>query len=302
VRKVFISTTSFAKDDIRPMELLKEAGLEVYTNPHDRKLLEDEMIKYLSDIDFLIAGTEPLTQQVLESAKKLKIISRCGVGMDNIDMKAAAQLGIKVYNTPYGPTLSVAELTVGLVLDLLRRVTMMDRDIRSGIWEKRMGNLLNSKKVGIIGFGNIGQKVAELLTPFGCKIKYYDIRTKNLGGKAERLELDELLKITDIISIHISSKEQMIGEKEIKLMKKGAWLINTSRGGVVDENALYQALKDGHLSGAALDVFEQEPYMGPLKELENAILTPHIGSYAKEGRIEMEMQAVKNLLDGIKGL
>jgi len=296
--KVFISTSSFAKDEDRPLDMLKESGLEVSLNPYGRKLSEDEIEGVLHDVDYLIAGTEPLTQRVLESAKRLKVISRCGTGLDNVDIKAADKLGIKVYNTPYGPTLSVAELTIGLIFDMLRRISKMDRDVRSGVWEKYTGNLLIEKKVGIIGFGKIGQKVAELLMPFGCEIVCYDIRKEDKELKIKIASSDEILRTSDIISIHVSSKEQIIGREEFKKIKKGAWIINVSRGGVIDESELYKALKKGHLSGAALDVFEQEPYAGPLKELDNVILTPHIGSYAKEGRINMEIEAVKNVLNG----
>jgi len=296
--KVFISTSSFAKDEDRPLDMLKESGLEVSLNPYGRKLSEDEIEGVLHDVDYLIAGTEPLTQRVLESAKRLKVISRCGTGLDNVDIKAADKLGIKVYNTPYGPTLSVAELTIGLIFDMLRRISKMDRDVRSGVWEKYTGNLLIEKKVGIIGFGKIGQKVAELLMPFGCEIVCYDIRKEDKELKIKIASSDEILRTSDIISIHVSSKEQIIGREEFKKIKIGAWIINVSRGGVIDESELYKALKKGHLSGAALDVFEQEPYAGPLKELDNVILTPHIGSYAKEGRINMEIEAVKNVLNG----
>ena len=296
--KVFISTSSFAKDEDRPLDMLKESGLEVSLNPYGRKLSEDEIEGVLHDVDYLIAGTEPLTQRVLESAKRLKVISRCGTGLDNVDIKAADKLGIKVYNTPYGPTLSVAELTIGLIFDMLRRISKMDRDVRSGVWEKYTGNLLIEKKVGIIGFGKIGQKVAELLMPFGCEIVCYDIRKEDKELKIKIASSDEILRTSDIISIHVSSKEQIIGREEFKKIKKGAWINNVSRGGVIDESELYKALKKGHLSGAALDVFEQEPYAGPLKELDNVILTPHIGSYAKEGRINMEIEAVKNVLNG----
>lgn len=302
MKKVFISTTSFAKDNITPIELLRQEGFEIYTNPHNRKLTENEMITFLSDIDFLIAGTEPLTRMVLESAKRLKIISRCGVGLDNIDLNATAQLGIKIFNTPYTPTLSVAELTIGLMLDLLRKVTLMDRDIKVGIWKKRMGNLLGGKKVGIIGFGRIGQKVAEFLMPFAVEIAYFDIHIQQCSLPYPFKPFEELLKWADIITIHCSVPENgkpIIGREELKKMKKGAWIINASRGGLVEEEALYVSLKMGYLSGAALDVYQQEPYGGNLKELDNVILTPHIGSYTKEGRVEMELQAVKNLLRGL---
>ena len=303
MKKVFISTTSFAKDDIRPLELLEKAGLEVYTNPYGRKLTEDEMIGFLSDKDFLIAGTELLTRRVLESARNLKVISRCGVGLDNVDLKAADEACIKVYNTPYGPTISVAELTIGLMLDLLRMVPNMDREIRAGVWKKRMGNLLKGKKVGIVGLGRIGQKVAEILMPFGVEISYYDVNAVKTSLDYTFKPLNELLRWADIVTLHCFASEDsrpIIGKEELKNMKKDAWLINTSRGGLVDERSLYASLKEGYLSGAALDVFEKEPYDGPLSELDNIILTPHIGSYAKEARIKMEADAVENLLAGLK--
>ncbi len=217
-------------------------------------------------------------------------------------MEAASLLGIKVFNTPYGPTQSVAELTVGLMLDLLRRVTAMDRDVRRGTWKKRMGNLLNGKRVGIIGFGKIGQKVAGLLMPFGVELSYCDICACDCSLPASAMAMDELLPWADIVTLHCSAPQScgaLIRAEELSKMKKGSWLVNASRGGLIDEQALYNALKDGHLAGAALDVFDKEPYSGPLAGLDNVILTPHIGSYAKEGRIEMEIQAAENLLKGL---
>jgi D-3-phosphoglycerate dehydrogenase len=252
----------------------------------------------------VIAGTESLDRSVLENLPCLRIISRCGAGIENIDLAAAGEMNIKVVNTPFGPTLAVAELTVGLILDLLRKTTFMDREMRGGIWKKHMGNLLRGKRVGIIGFGRIGQKTGELLGTFGCAIGYYDNITiegwKDL--KIKRMEMDELLRESDIVTIHVSGKYEkpLLGAKEIEMMKKGTWLVNVARGGVVDEEALLNALRNGRLAGAALDVFEKEPYNGPLKKLENIILTPHIGSYAKEARVEMEMQAAKNLIEGLR--
>ena len=304
IPKIVITTTSFAKFDDQPLQLLKDSGFEVVLNPYGRKLAGDEVVELTADAVGLIAGTEPLDKSVLEKLPLLKVISRCGVGMDNVDLEAAEQLGIKVLNTPFGPTLAVAELNVGLILDLLRKVTLMDREMRVGIWKKRMGNLLSGKKVGIIGFGRIGQKTGELLRAFGCEIGYYDnVRIRGFkDSRIKKLELDELLHESDIVTVHVSGKYEkpLLGGREMEMMKKGSWLINVARGGVVDEDALYNALKDGRLAGAALDVFEREPYNGPLKELDNVILTPHIGSYAKEARVEMEMQAAKNLIEGLE--
>jgi len=232
---------------------------------------------------------------------KLKVISRCGAGLDNVDLKNAKELNIKVFSTPYGPTLAVAELTLGLMLDLLRKITVMDRELRTGVWKKQMGSLLKGKKVGILGCGRIGQKVAELLTPLEVEIAYYDICT--LEGAILLMTKNELLSWADIITLHCSANTDgrpVIGESELKLMKDNSWLINASRGGLIDEKALLSALKKGKLSGAALDVFDNEPYEGPLRSLDNVILTPHIGSYAKEGRIQMEKDAVQNLINGLQ--
>ena len=302
--KIVITTTSFANFDNRPLQLLNNSGYEVVLNTYGRKLSGNEVVEIAKDATGLIAGTESLDRSVLKNLPCLKIISRCGAGMDNIDLVAAAELNIKVVNTPFGPTLAVAELTVGLILDLLRKTTLMDRKMRAGIWKKHMGNLLRGKRVGIIGFGRIGQKTGELLRAFGCKIGYYDSITieKLKDLKIERMELDELLRKSDIVTIHVSGKYEkpLLGAKEIEMMKKGAWIVNVARGGAVDEDLLFNALKDGRLAGAALDVFKKEPYNGPLKNLENIILTPHVGSYAKEARTQMEMQAAKNLVDGLK--
>ena len=301
--KVFISTTSFSKDDPRPLQILTDANLEIFLNPHGRKLNEDEITGFLKNTEYLIAGTEPLTRKVLESAKKLKIISRVGVGLDNVDLEAAKHAGIKVYNTPYGPTQSVAELTVGMILGLLRMVTLMDKDIRAGVWKKRTGNLLKDKRVGIIGFGRIGQRVGELLLPFGVEISYYDLCAVKTSLNCTFKPLNELLQWADIISLHCSTLQNnkpVLGKDEIRNIKKGAWLINTSRGGIVDEESLCASLKNGDLSGAALDVFEKEPYQGPLTGLSNVILTPHIGSYSKEARVKMEIDAAENILAGLK--
>ena len=300
--KIFISTSSFAEHDALPFTLLNDAGMDVQVNPYGRKLTPDECLSLYKDIDGLIAGTEALTAEVLKSSKKLKVISRCGVGMDNIDLEIARQQGIHVFNTPDIPTMAVAELTVGLMLALLRHVPHGDRDIRGGKWQKRMGNLLLEKKVGIIGLGRIGQKVAELVLGLGAQVVYCDPAVNRTDYTP--MSLDELLSQADIVSLHLSGGAKdapLLGDRELQSMKQGSWLINCARGGVVDEEALCRVLQEGWLSGAAVDVFEQEPYAGPLAKLDNVILTPHIGSYAVESRVDMEVQAVKNLIKGLKG-
>ena len=301
--KIVITTSSFATYDSSPLDELKKNRIDYTINPYGRKLTKDEVIDLVKDADGLVAGTEQLNEDVLQQLTKLKVISRCGAGMDNVDLEKAKELNITVYSTPYGPTLAVAELTLGLMLDLLRKITAMDSELRTGVWKKQMGSLLSGKKVGILGFGRIGQKVAELLSPLGVEISYYDIR--KVEGAITIMSKNELLSWADIITLHCSANadgKPVIGESELRLMKDNSWLINASRGGLVDEKALYSALKEGKLSGAALDVFNNEPYEGPLCSLDNVILTPHIGSYAKEGRIQMEKDAVQNLIDGLQNL
>lgn len=303
VRKVVISTSSFGKFDARPLDMLKDAGVEVTLNPYGRKLSGEEVLKLAAQAEGLIAGTEPLDASVLRKMKNLKVISRCGVGIENVDIDAAGKMGIKVFNTPQAPVEAVAELTIGLILSLLRRIPFSDRMIREGLWEKSMGNLMNGKQIGLVGFGRIGRRTAELARAFGAEIAFFD-KEENAECliATRRMDLPELLKWADIVSIHLPLTEEtrsMIGIRELSLMKEGAFLVNISRGDIVDEEALYDTLTSGKIRGAALDVFKNEPYEGRFRELDNVVLTPHIGSYAKEARIEMEIEAAKNLLQGL---
>lgn len=298
--KIAVTLTSFAGYDPRPLEVLNKADLGVVTNPFKRKINGREILELCAGCAGILAGTEDYDKDILRKLGRLRVISRCGAGIENIDLEAAGKLGIRVFNTPDAPTLAVAELTLGLMLGLLRKTHQAHIAIKEGRWEKFMGNLLYGKKIGIIGFGRVGKKVAELLKSFSCQVSYADPFAQERLSGFKRLPKGELLRWADIISIHVSGKDKIIGATELSLMKKGSWLINTSRGGIVDEEALYQALKSRRLSGAALDVFEEEPYQGPLKELDNVILTSHIGSYAQEARIKMEKEAVENLIKGLK--
>lgn len=302
MKKIAVTTTSFGTYDEQVLAPLKQKGFEIALNPHGRTLKDSEVDDVCRDAVGMIAGTEKLSAQTLKKLTALKVISRCGAGMDNVDIHAAEKMGIKVFNTPDAPTLAVAELTMGLILSLLRKTTQMDREIRGGAWKKRMGNLLCGKKTGIVGFGRIGQKVGSLLQSFGAETGYYDVYAQKTPLQSTAMSMDDLLPWADIVTLHCTAQKDgrfVLGERELQRMKKGAWLVNAARGGLVDERALCAALESGHLSGAALDVFEKEPYSGRLAELDNVILTPHIGSYAKESRIEMERQSVENLLKGL---
>ena len=301
--KVTINTSTFAEYDKAPLEMLNAEGITYQLNPHKRTLTGDEVISFSSGADGVIAGLEPLTKDVIGKMPNVKVISRCGVGMSNVDLEYARKRNISVFNTHDGPTLAVAELTIGLILNLLRRVAVMDRKMHQGQWEKRMGNLLYEKKVGIVGYGKIGQCVVSLLSSFEVHVAVCDIKDIVLNADIQKMDFPEILKWAEILCVHVSTVAgggALITAKELALMKKGAWLVNLSRGDSIDENALYDALKNGHLSGAAMDVYQEEPYNGRLKELDNVLLTPHVGSYAIESRVYMEIQAVNNLIKGLK--
>jgi D-3-phosphoglycerate dehydrogenase len=297
---ILITTSSFGKHDSSLLRTLSENRLSYQMNPYSRKLTESEVCELIQQHQpvGIIAGIEPLTRRVLEKTKNLKVISRCGIGMDSIDLDAARKLGIVVTNTPDGPTIAVAELTLGMILSLLRRIHISDASIRRGEWIRPIGSLLYGKTMGLIGCGRIGLYLAKLLSSFGATI----IGNDPLCKKSEYcilVGLDELFSRSDIVSLHIPyciENHRFMSRERIYSMKKGAVLINAARGGIVDEEALYDALVSGHLGGAALDCFEREPYTGVLKSLDNVLLTGHIGSYAKEARILMERQAVENLL------
>lgn len=298
--KIAITTSSFAKFSQEPLELLRQNNVEYVLNETGRALTEDEAITVLAGCVGVAAGTEPLTRRVMDALPDLKVISRCGTGMDSVDLEAARAKGIAVCNTPDGPTLAVAELTLGFALDLLRQVSRMDREVRAGQWKKRMGNLLAGKKVGIVGFGRIGRAVARLCVAFQAEVAFADPIAED--SVIAKKSLPDLLAWADIVTLHCPKPKDgsvLLDEARLAGMKQGALLINAARGGLVDETALAALLTSGHLAGAAVDTFVKEPYTGPLAALDTVVLTPHIGSYAKEARIGMEVDTIKNLLQAL---
>lgn len=300
---ILFTTSSFGKADSSVLEPLLARGLEAVLNPYGRRLSEEEVSGLVAEVGpvGMVAGVEPLTAQVLAGASGLRVISRCGIGLDNVDLEAAKELGVRVYNTPDAPTTAVAELTIGLILTLLRSISASDRSIRRGDWSRPMGRLLSELTVGIVGCGRIGAAVAGVLKGFGCEVLGCDPALNGHPGM-EMTDLEPLLARADIVTLHLPyhpNLHHLINSDRIAKMKRGAFLINASRGGLVDETALYEALKSGYLSGAALDCFESEPYNGPLTKCENVVLTAHVGSYAREARINMEREAINNLLRGL---
>lgn len=300
--KVLTTTSSFGKMSRRPLEMLEAAGCSVTMNPYGRTLTPDESRQLLADVDGLVAGTEKLSQDVLSHAPRLKVISRVGTGMDGIDRAAAAARGIQVCNTPDAHVDGVAELTLAGILNLLRQVAAADRRLRRQVWQKPMGHLLRGKRVGIIGLGRAGKRLVELLRPFDVAILAHDPLPDHAFAQAHHVQylpLEEVMAVANIVTLHLSYSPEtyhLLNQERLARLQPGAFVVNCARGGLVDEAALLAALQSGHLAGAYLDTFEREPYQGPLAELDNVLLTPHIGSYAAECRVRMEVEAVENLL------
>lgn len=301
--RVAITTSSFAKFSSEPLDLLAAAGLSVRQNPHGRKLTEAEATQILADCVGVIAGTEPITAAVLAAAPQLKVVSRLGVGLDSVDLAAAQRRGVRVAISADGLADGVAELTVGVLLDLMRHLSRMDREIRAGVWKKRTGRLLRGCRVGLVGYGRIGRATARLLAAFGAEVAFCDPACREDQPDGPRpMPFAEMLAWCEVLSLHCPAQPggaPLLGEAELSAMAEGALLVNCARGGLVDEAALADALASGKLAGAALDGFAEEPYRGPLTGFENVVLTPHVGSYARECRVRMELEAARNLLDAL---
>lgn len=304
--KILISSASFGKINDDPLKILENAGYEPVINPFGRKLAFNEFSELARDVVGFIAGTEKISAELLEKAPKLKVISRYGVGMDNVDLAAAKKRGILVRNTPEAPSQAVAELALALILNLCRRVSEADRNLRQNNWSQLMGRLLSRKTLGIIGLGRIGKKLVKLVQPFEMEIIAYEpypdhdfISSNNIT----LVSLNDALARSDVVSLHVPLSDKtfhIIGKKELSLMKKDSIIINTSRGGLIDEKALAQILKKGDIGGAGIDTFEEEPYRGELTKFSNVILTCHMGSSAVETRKQMELETVNNLIEALK--
>jgi len=273
------------------VDILKGAGLEVSYQP---KISAEDLIKQIPEYDVVIVRSRTkITSSVIDAGKMLKVIGRAGIGLDNIDTKAASKRNIVVLNTPESSTEAVAELVIGFMLSLARKIPLGDRGIKEGRWLKgeMMGIELKGKTLGIVGLGRIGSRVGALAKAFGMKILVYDViqlpeqLIKSL--EAEVVDLDPLLSRSDFVTLHVPltpETRRMMNSERLAKMKKGSYLINASRGEVVDERALYEALKEGWLAGAALDVFEQEPPTSEVVKLPNVVCTPHVGAQTVEAQ------------------
>jgi D-3-phosphoglycerate dehydrogenase len=298
--KVFVSTHPFSSTSHLPRKLIEDNNLELSVNEHGRKITSKELAQDIQDAEILIAGTEKITEEVLKNAPNLKFISRVGIGLDGIDFNLCKKYGLKVAYTPDAPTMAVAELCVAMILDLSRRVTYTNNNLKEkSRWNRYMGTLLYGKTVGIFGMGRIGKSLVHLLSSFNVKFKVYDTEPDIAYGRLYNVEFtskDEVLSQSDIVSINVPLKEDTkdyITLSDIKNMQSHAILVNTARGGIVNEQDLYKALEENIILGAGVDVFEEEPYSGNLKELDNCILTCHMGASTIDSRTNMEVQAIE---------
>ena len=306
--KILITPRSFASFSDEPLKMLTERNYKIKRNNTGRPYKKEEMLKLIKDVDGIIIGIDELSAEIIEEANALKVISKYGIGLDNIDINMATNKKIIVTSTPTANVDAVADLTFGLILSLARRIPEADKKTKSGKWEKIIGKSVWEKTLGVIGLGKIGRQVVKRAQGFEMNILVFDIvEDKKFAQKycIKYINLEKLLQKSDYITIHIplnDTTRNMISYEELGKIKKEAFLINTSRGGIVDEEALYNALRNNKLRGAALDVYNNEPLReSPLKELDNVIMTPHIGAYTEEAIENMSIQAAQNLIDVLEG-
>lgn len=306
-RRTLITTVPFGEADRKPLDLLEAAGIDYVINPIGRRLRVEELAEMIGDVDVLIAGTEPITAEVMDRAKRLRLISRVGIGLDSVDLQAARTRDILVSYTPDAPAPAVAEMTMGMILSLLRSLAQADRGMRGGVWHRFLGRRLSDVTVGVIGVGRVGKQLIRHLQGFTPHILANDLVPDHEFGATHQVQWVEkgiIYKEADIISLHLPLTpltRNLIARRELDMMKPDALLINTSRGGMVNEQDLAQILKQGQLAGAALDVFGQEPYSGELITIENCLLTCHMGSMSRDCRIRMELEATEEAVRFFKG-
>jgi len=299
-------------DHVNPTlkEILEKNGLKVTYEP---EITPEQIAEKIGNFQVVVVrGRTKLSRELIEKADKCKIIARVGVGLDNIDQEAAKEKNIKVINAVEGAITAVAELVIGLMLSMAREIPRADREIRNGNWIKKelMGSELKGKYLGIVGLGNIGKRLGRLARALNMNIIGYDVTpiddefSKEVG--LMKADLDTLLSSADYVSFHVpllDSTRHMINAEKLKMMKNTARIINTARGGVIDEEALYNSLKDGSLAGAALDVFEVEPATGnKLITLPNFIATPHMGAQTKEAQLLAANIIAEKIIQILRGV
>lgn len=299
-----MSSWPYGLSSTDPTQLLTANGFTVRLSPHARKHTPKETADLLGDVDVLLAGTEPLPGWAIKAGlPRLKHVARVGVGLDGLDWRFCRDHGIAVTFTPDAPARSVVEQVFGLLISLSRRLVEGHESLRQGKWTRYTGVLWQGKTLGILGCGRIGKQVAVIAKAFGMEVLAHDTREDHAWAAANGVtyvSLEELIARSLAITIHLPytrETENIMSRKRMAAMRKGAFILNTCRGEVLDETALYDLLKAGHLGGAALDVFHHEPYQGPLATLPNVFLTCHQGSCSHDGRYQMEIQSAHNAVN-----
>jgi D-3-phosphoglycerate dehydrogenase / 2-oxoglutarate reductase len=307
--RILVTPTTYGKSDPRLRRELEAAVGEVIYNPAGRPLSSNELRKMLPGCDGYIAGLDRIDASALEAADRLRVLARYGAGVDNVDLAAARRKGVVVTNTPNVNSSSVAELTVGLILCLARKIPEFSKSVKTGEWNRSMGMALEGKRVGLMGFGNIGKEVARRLSGWSVRLIAYDLLPDRAAAAKFGVELvsqPQLLAESDLLSLHLpllGSTRRIVNAEFLAMMKKGAFLINTSRGDLIDEAALHWALESGQLQGAALDTFVQEPPSAenPLLKMPSLIATPHCGGHTDLAMDAMGWGALEDCLAVLRG-
>lgn len=304
-KKVLITATNYSAICTQGKKILEDNGFEIIENPHGRPIRFEEIKEVITDVCAVVAGVDTWDEEVFQIAPELKIISRFGVGVDNIDVTKAKEYGIKVTNCKGINSNAVSEHVLALMLSMVRMIPRLSRTMKEGTWERAVYHEFHAMTVGLLGFGDIACKVADKLQPFGTRILAYDV-FPNIKAAEDRnvrmTSMEEVLKQSDVISIHVPSLPEtyhMINRDTIELMKENVYLINTARGSIVDEKALYTALKSGRIAGAAVDVYEQEPAAAdnPLFGLDNFIGTPHVSAESYESYEMCGIETAQAIVD-----
>jgi D-3-phosphoglycerate dehydrogenase / 2-oxoglutarate reductase len=304
-KSVYVALSQFGEGDDRPRNALLEAGIAVEENRLGRRLRSDELVAAVGGADAIIAGVEPYPGEVLQAFPHVRCISRCGVGLDAIDLSAAERLGIAVLTTPDEVAEPVAQLTIAMMLALARHLPEYGVTLRQGAWQRSTGSLLSEWTIGLVGFGRIGREVERCLRPFGATllVSHPGLMERDVPAGVGLVGLEALLSRSDVVSLHVGrppSEGPLFSSAQFAQMKPGSRLINTARGYLVDETALVSALESGHLAGAALDVYTAEPYSGPLTKFPQVLCTPHVGTLTHASRRAMELKAAANVIDFLR--
>jgi D-3-phosphoglycerate dehydrogenase len=305
--RVLVTTFPFGEIDRDPIEVLERERIPFTLNSFRRRYTEAEFLEAIGPYTALIAGTDPITEAVLDRAPNLRLIARSGIGLDSVALRAARARGIAVTYTPSAPSPAVAELTIGQMLALLRLTHTANREVRGGVWKRRIGRRLALMTVGVIGAGRIGRLVIRHLHDWGARVLAHDLVEDDDFAQetgCQWTNLSTIFREADIITVHVPLTPRtrgLIGKPELAAMKRDAILINTARGEIVDEPALAQALRERPMFSAALDVFEEEPYHGELLGLDNCIITSHMGSATRDCRLRMEVDAAREVVRFFKG-